>query len=368
MATIVLHAGMPKTGSTSIQRWVEREAASLRARGIDPVVIRPGDRERPRVLPYRGGPVTSGPIVKRYRELQRPAPLMLALATELDRLARGSRSVLVTAEHFADLLRKPDPHFAGALERLAGDHEVLVAYYVRPQHSAVEAAWKQYGFRDPDEQPSSFVRTMSATLRHLRTYRRARRTMPSVTFAMRPFRSDLLFGGDVVTDFARRFLGIDDMPTGASQWSNPGLPLEAANYIHASYGHAFPHTHEGLARLNALKGRLQEAEVPETDAIRRSRMIIQHHCHTEHEADNRTLSRLLRWRARPFVPPVDWAGQVPGTLDELDALWHAPAGDAATAVYDAAIRDVLGTTPGRRRGRLRARVATVARRLGAPPA
>ena len=121
------------------------------------------------------------------------------------------------------------PSVLGHLEELARAHSVRVAYYVRPQHSWLESAWLQWGFRDR-RPPDVWLRRQRSRLEYLQISDAIRRSAPHLSFEMRPFRSDLLEGGHVVSDFAGVFLGLDDLaPTVTRErWSNRSIPLEMA--------------------------------------------------------------------------------------------------------------------------------------------
>jgi hypothetical protein len=89
----------------------------------------------------------------------------------------------------------------GALDDLANRMRVRVAYYVRPQHTALEAAWRQWGFRS-GLSPSAFLDKRLNSLRYHHTYVHVTEAAPGVEFTMCPFHRDLLIGGDAVVDFA----------------------------------------------------------------------------------------------------------------------------------------------------------------------
>jgi hypothetical protein len=344
MGTLILHAGRPKTGSTAIQRWIEQQAAMLRREhAIDSAVIRVDPSHRVQVVPYRRGPVTSWLVVKHYRESGRARSVIDELMAKLDAELAGSRTLLLTAEHFGDLLRRPDANFAEGLNELARTHVVRVAYYVRPQHTAVEGHWKQWGFRFRDQTPAKYVSTTSRGFRYLRTLECAQQMMPRVSFEMRPFRRDLLDGEDVVVDFGRRFLGLSSPPTEAIEPPiNQGIPLEVANLLHCAPPWLVPQDHSGLRQLELLQRYLAGSHCSESDEIRRSRLIVQQYCHDEHEADNEALIRHLDWPTTHFVPHLESNDRQPGDLEELDELWRPHASEWEREVLHRVLADVLG--------------------------
>jgi hypothetical protein len=364
---------MPKTGTTSIQRWIERNASPLRDRwSVEPFVIKldASGPERPAVVPYRGGRVNSGLFVKAYRGAGTPASMVASVIDDLDVLARGDRRVLLTGEAFTHLLQEPDRALACGLDELAARHDVRLAYYVRPQHTAVEAAWKQFGFRARDLTPAQYVRSIASSYRYLRTLERCEEAMPRVSFEIRGFCRELLVGGDVVTDFASTFLDAHDVRSDDQDvFENVGLPLEVANLLHDAPETLLALDHGGLVQLRELKELLAGWDVPESEQIRRSRLILRNYCHEHYEADNQELIRRRGWGVSAFVPPVDRheLGADGGDLEELDALWRPSASAAERHLVHVLLAAAVGSTVPReaeRAGRLRRAARRVRRVVG----
>src|SRR5680860_1370978 len=100
MATIILHAGMPKTGSTSIQRWIIHNADRIRRQnGVQVLVATSGTRRNPtdevRLEPYESGDVNSGRLVKTWRAAGRAPEVVRRFVDDLSRFAQCSSMVLV---------------------------------------------------------------------------------------------------------------------------------------------------------------------------------------------------------------------------------------------------------------------------------
>lgn len=332
MGTVVLHAGMGKTGSTSIQAWLAQNAARLSGLETCLLVLR-GKGDESTAEPLRLAPYTSGSADSNL--------IRMALASDggeheacldsffeqLDAAATRSRVVVLSAEGMAEFFFRALPIFLKRLDELGSRHRVRVAYYVRPQHTALEAAWRQWGFRS-GLPPSQFFEPFSWAYDYFETYLSVCRHAPSVSFEPRPFRRDLLEAGDPAADFARRFLDVGeaDPPPESRIWSNPGLPLEVVNAMrHAPPDLLFSSMHDN-EKLDLIKALLSDLDAPETEQTARSRLILQAYCHAVFERRNSRLIDALSWRTDTFVPPVegDLPDEEPG-LRALDELWEPRA-------------------------------------------
>ena len=105
---------------------------------------------------------------------------------------------------------------------------------------------------------------------YLQTLESVEQSAPHVSFEVRPFRSDLLEGGDVVIDFAKHFLEIDDVPPAESEdrWSNRGPPDRtrdgASGRVHP--GCSGTRFHDNTI-LNRLRDIVLKSDIPESQAI-----------------------------------------------------------------------------------------------------
>ncbi len=339
MGTIVLHAGIPKAGSSSVQEWLRKHATTLRRRhGIfvfvatcEPII--PSKQTKPvhrvSLMLHQKGSVNSGGLVECYLAHDSDKKAIAgAFFEQLDRAADRHPVVVLSGEAFAHVFWKGDGVFLEALDRLAHRHETRVAYYVRPQHSTLEAAWRQWGFRT-DRQPSRFIAERARHLHYFSTYEAMRRLIPKVSFQPRPFRRDLLDSENIVVDFAKRFLDLVDTPTLSSDlWVNRGLPLEIVNLLRKMpEGILWRSPHDNF-RLNQLKRIVGRLELPASEKIRTSRTVLQHYCHEVFEEDNLKLIAALRWETDHFVPAV--ASLPKGSelgLSALDTLWEPSASE-----------------------------------------
>ena len=345
MGRIVIHAGMPKAGSSSVSAWLEREAGHLRSRfGIHVCVAQARDGVV-RVRPYVRGSPNSAPLLiaadaaNEYRER-----VVESFAASLDKRAKSERFVVLASEAFAEFFWRPDAAFLAALQDLTRRHEVHVAYYVRPQDTSLEAAWRQWGFRY-SALPSAYLASREPQLRYVETYRTVSRLAPDVRFLPRPFRRDLL-EGTVATDFDRRFLRGADAPVAPdSPWENQGLPLDVIRALRAAPKGLLwesPHDNRAMGRVKKLVERLDGAE---SEDARRSRRILKRYSHDLYEAGNRELIAELGWDTDAFIQGVGHAGES-GDLRAVDELWTSRASPLEQALLHHALAEIVNA-PGR---------------------
>ena len=324
MAEIILHAGMPKTGSTSVQRWLVDNAERLRTDHDLQLLVATNQTARNpgrevHVEAYESGGLNSGLLAYAWAVDGRGPAVPRQFVDEVAAFAAHHQRVLVTAEAISQFIWRLDDAMLGALEQLAHAHTVRIAYYVRPQHAALESWWCEAGFRQPAAPPAAIAEKANE-LHYLQTLTGVQERAPAVDFAVRPFRADLLDGGSVVEDFARRFVGVnDDVP---DVRANRALPLGIVNALrHAPDGIFWDGETERYPR-RALKAAVAQLPYAETDALRRSRLVLQAYCYAEFEAENRELIKRLAWPADGFVPEPDAsAGAGLPELAELDTLW-----------------------------------------------
>lgn len=334
---------MPKAGSSSIQAWLERNSSKLEsdfevcvlAARIDP---RLSPARSVQLVPHKSGTVNSGGLIHLYvRPHTDKDALTLNFFEQLEARAARNRVVVVSAEALAQPFWKLDRRFLRGFEDLSRRHLVRVAYYVRPQHTALEAAWRQWGFRT-GEAPSEYLAHRSKQLHYFDTYSAVREHAPGVSFEPRPFRSDLLGPGGPVGDFVSRFLDIDEsaLPS-PSDWTNRGLPLDVVNVLRSLPPSLLWSSLHSNRRLNALKRALACVDIPESVEARRSRAVLQSFCHEAFEDGNQRLIAALGWEAAAFVPLVSAEGlTAPADLSSLDELWRADVAKLRRAITRAA--------------------------------
>lgn len=351
MSTILVHAGMPKTGSTSIQTWLRKNAATLREDHGATVVI---DRVAPDgdlvTVPYERGPwvASLGFLLLVNHEQQgaadpdRLADLGVAFADRLVGAADGHGDIIVTAEAFAQPTLEGNPAMIHALQRAAQHHRVRVLLYVRPQHDAVESRWRQWGYFNASGL-SEFWRSQLPTLSYWPQIERAKTQAPDVEFEIRPFRRDLLTDGDVVVDFARHACGVDGVAPHALG-DNPGLSLDLVmllagapdDVVRSDDGNGVG-TDWGRRQVT-LSSLTAEWDVPVSDQAQEVRRAIHSLAYRQFAEENRLLAAAHGWGGGEFVPaPPD---EIEVAVEDLDRL-IAPRIDASTlAILRSAIRDL----------------------------
>jgi hypothetical protein len=352
VGTVVIHAGMPKTGSTSIQTWLRRHGQELRdihdTSVVHVVRATDGGPSQFEAVPANRSINSISFLLQYHVARQQGATVqeLAALADDfVDTLGRAASdgSVVVSAEGFASVFGAADEPFLRSLDRLAQTQPVRIAYYVRPQHSAIEARWRQWGFRT-ELSPSEWVTEQADQLRYADTRDATRALAPSVSFEVRPFRPDLLVCGNVVVDFVRTFLGIVE-PAGADDLDeNVGLSLDFANLLRGAPASLL---NDPGVRVNAggrqlklgLLGRSWGLE--ETAAACESRAVVHEYAYAEFEPRNQALIDALQWPTDTFVPVPDGGDSQVRALTDLDALWQPPESASARAYLYAALSDLM---------------------------
>jgi hypothetical protein len=330
MGTLVLHAGRGKTGSSSIQCWLGDNAGWLRRQhGVHVMAaVRTDHPNGFDVVECQHG---SSKSFLGHWPLDRVGAEKL-FAT-LDGSLGTDKMIVLSSEGFGRWFYDINEAVLARLDRFALVHEVKVAYYVRPQHTSLESAWRQWGFRQ-GIRPSEFLTERLASLHHSSTVDGVADTAPHVSFLVRPFRTDLLEAGDVVADFAKEFLGIRDVPmVPGARKQNVALPLELVNILrHAPRGMFWtsPHDNAQLSVLRSLG--VAEWSTTASTKIEESRLVLQAFCHREYEGDNQRLLRRFGWCTDYFVPPPLGREGRNEDLTDLDRLWEPDASEQERAL------------------------------------
>jgi hypothetical protein len=349
MTTIVIHAGMPKAGSTSIQRWIAGNSQRLRNEyAIQVLVATSGTQANPtecvHLEPHESGEVNSSALIKSWRKQQQAPEIASRFVDELSQFAEQHPTVLITGEALSQAFWRAEETFLLGFEQLARVHDVRVAYYVRPQHTAIEAGWREAGYKGYKEagyteemEPSEYALEQSKRLHYLQTLDAVRELAPHVRFDVRPFLIELLDGGGPVTDFLRRFLSLEEE---ADEHRNPGLPLQLVNALrHAPDGMFWSGERERYPRKRMV-GLFEGLVIAESARIRRSRLILQAYCRRVFESENQELIQRLKWPISHLVPPTD-ALDGDWQIDELDLLWSPEASEAELALLYRALSAAL---------------------------
>jgi hypothetical protein len=248
--------------------------------------------------------------------VDRPA-IMERICDAIDTGAPRDGVVVISGESYEHVFHHSEPETLVILDAFSLAHDMRVAYYVRPQDSWLRSAWLQWGFRAPLA-PDEWVRWNRQRINYVRTLMTVKAGAPHLCFEMRPFRTDLLIGGTVVSDFAYAFLSLRDLECFARETHmNQSMPLEVAILLRdAPPGMFWADDDDDHDAYDRLKEIILAWKIPETEAAARSQRVLRHYAHETYEPGNRHLIELLGWQTDYFVPPVEGAA----TTDELHLL------------------------------------------------
>jgi hypothetical protein len=345
VASIVFHVGMPKAASTTLQQWLGANVEWLRERGVRVMRILCDDATgKVSLVPARTKKVGSWFPADPATRVGALARICAALDDHHD----DGDTILLTSESYSVLFdgfgrRDMLPH----VDELGRRHRVRIAYYVRPQHAWLESGWAHWGLRHPVP-PTTWIRWQQKRLAYATTLHDVRELAPHLSFEMRPFRADLLAGGQIVTDFARTFLAIDE-PLGHVPASslNRGLPLEVAILLRDAPAGWFWDGPQDNAKFYRLKRHVLQYEIPPTDVTRRSREVLRRYAHTRFEGGNRYLIGALGWATDHFVPGDEPLARTDPNDDafdlvaELDELWTSNTNEAERRLVFCALRALV---------------------------
>lgn len=352
MGKVVLHPGRGKAGSSSIQAWLAHHVDRLRDTDIWFLTAPPGAADRGsrriRLAPYTTGPANANSVLNAWEaEGSERRVLLDSFFEQVNAQAARSRITVVSAEAMSVFFWRLDEEFLQRMELLARGHDVRVAYYVRPQHTALEAGWRQWGFRS-GLPPSRFIAEHALAHHYFATYESVRRLAPSASFEPRPFRRDLLERGDPAADFARRFLDLTDPPSGGAPiWANRGLSLELVNALRRAPPGRFWSSMHDNSKLDRIKELLGELDAPETERTNASRSVLQAYAHATFEPGNAQLIEAMSWDAGFFVPPAEDGRGAEAEVDlaVLDELWEPTGSDTELRSLCAALERALECDP-----------------------
>ncbi|MDX1745869.1 MAG: hypothetical protein R3324_08030, partial [Halobacteriales archaeon] len=304
---------MPKAGSSAVQEWLATQEEQLADAGI--VLGKVSVTDDVVGFAAQEGHGSWGQLLELYRNTSDRDGVLRQLFEGLDRFADGQRTVVVSCEGFWARFAKEDGAFTAGFDRLGRSHDVRVVYYLRPQDSVLEAAWRQWGFRG-GRRPSGFVRFRRARLEYLRIYRWLVEHAPTVDVRPRPFRRDVLTRGDVVVDFATYFLDLDEENIEvADTIANPGLPLDVINVLSDLPNGVLWDNVADNHVFNRLKDLMGEP-VEESDAARESRRLLRDYCLEIYEPANRQLADEAGWEVDGLI-----GGALPPHADpDIDRL------------------------------------------------
>ena len=337
MSKFILHAGMNKTGSSSIQQWLGINTKLLSER-FNLTVLRAcvtnddeSEQFKCNLVPVdieENSSNDSNQFVQIYNKVDKNDRLTIAngLAEKVYEYLDSGADVIISAESFYNLLAHLNADFVNALIKISSGHEVLVTYYVRPQHSALEAAWCQWGFRS-NHAPSKFLYNYQKSLDYHLVYKNLKRAMPEIHFHVRPYRVDMLDSGNVIDDFVKNILRIENEEgLEGDVWINKGIPLEVANILAAIPNEKLWSSPHDNKNLNKIKSIINSHKYTMTEDIELSRKIMKNYCYNKFEESNKKLIEELGWGIDHFIDYTNSCDAIKSQdLSELDNLWKCKA-------------------------------------------
>lgn len=229
MHKLYLHIGTEKTGSTSIQRFLTKNASLLLSKhGI----LWPQD---PKVFRNNGHFPIAGSFLDPkdcdflpQKAITTPLDAIAALKTECDN--RDPRISIISAEHFSS--RFNDSNIS-ELARLLADFDVTVLVYVRRQDKMALSYFStgvRYGrrewFSQTEVNPSNSIYNIRALLDAWSRY------FGKDKIEVRIFEKSKLIGGDVLVDLLS-LLGVENNPDFQTVdfYENKALTLEQIGFL-----------------------------------------------------------------------------------------------------------------------------------------
>jgi hypothetical protein len=330
MGTIVIHAGMGKTGSTSLQDWLQQQAPALLKKSNTAVVraeLQNGwFRSDPSVcfVPPTSLGVASNSLADVLRTNRDQNPEWCKqFANGLKALSERHDLTVVSSEAFAQLFQAGHPHFLSALDNVAASTPVRVAYYVRPQHTALEAWWRQWGFRMEMTAPD-YIRKFSTYMHYLQTASLVREVAPRIAFEVRPFIPDNSKFSNVCADFATEFLRLNhtDCEQIVPVWANRGISLEATILLRQAAECMLWRDRDDNDLLDWLQPLLARVTIDPDENIVASRKLLWSYAHRVFEAENQALIAQFGWEIDTMIPtPTDDVECDANSLDLLEEYW-----------------------------------------------
>lgn len=323
MATITLHVGLPKTGTSSIQGWLQVQRHALAQQGIV-LLVATAESARVVVRPHTAGGANSGGIIGLLQDPTAKRQAARDFADQLRGHADTAGHVVVSGEALSQPFWMQDREVLAEWNRLGEHHRCEVIYYLNPQHKALEAAWRQWGFRT-GHGPATYVRALSDHF-HYWPSLAMRDLAPDLQFRFRPFIRDQLTGRDAVRDFAEAALGVSAEPP---EDANVGAPLTVVNLLASTpTGILWDSPHDN-ARFDRVKSLLQGAVPEEATAVLRGRRVVERWAYDLYRAENEKLMGEFGW------PDDGWPRDDGGDERDiaiLDELWTPSASAAELAV------------------------------------
>lgn len=238
--TCIVHIGLNKTGSTTIQGWLAQNADLLAAQGIR---YDPFEAPQPAMHHAIGFAALGTHFSGRLMPLS-PALETLGIETLEDQgahldafealadasiAAPGCHTYVISSEFLPVWLRQPDwaALFHGWLERRFDSIRYVI--YLRDQIDWVPSAYTQYVKTGGTRTLDDFIENRGLR-NYLRICDRWRRGVDPAPLDIRLLEPDFLADGDLIADFAS-VIGADTAGLRPVEKLNEALPVEAVEHI-----------------------------------------------------------------------------------------------------------------------------------------
>lgn len=344
MATILIHAGMPKTGSTSLQNWFLQTVDPIREMagfqlvreddwlaGVQPLVPAKGG-----LTSASNGFVVAVDAARRHDKEELIPDLCAGHIEQLAAAADRHGDIFLTSEAFAGLIVEQVDAWGERLNDLAASHRVAVVLYFRPQHEALESRWRQWGYHCGLE-AEEFVRRQLEQLDYAAHLDHFASIAPQVEVMARPYGPE--FQSDVVADFATEVFGAPELAPTETIRANPSISLDLSILLHGA-----PHDVVSLDAEGSDLGRRQVtiAQVTadwESGLSARAGEVRQQWLalSQRYREGNDRIAARCGWGDAEFVPPTDLSGSVEAVAALLTANDIDPV---AREMVQLAVRDL----------------------------
>lgn len=305
-STIIFHAGMAKTGSTTIQRFLYANCRTLEARDsvvcvcVPQTALELGQLRLVRTQ-HAEEPRLNANLFRNLFSTTESGLFIEQFSQQLTQLESAGKTVVISGESISQLLLNERPRFMAFLEDLADSYTVRVVIYLRPQHSYMESAWREWGFREAHQYPSDYFRKLQRSLRYGEHWDYWTRQAPSVRFVVRPFVQPLLESGDVLADFCLHAIEKDLNDLVIPERENVGMSLSAINLLRALPGNRLwtnPNDNRIFRRIKSLEP-IFSAGQDETEA--HCRALLRELAGLWCSESNKKLAEVFPWAADHFI-------------------------------------------------------------------